>query len=59
MPAMTETAADVVASCRYIYNHAPRILGAGAAQFLNSAKRRSSLTEVRKPGAGGLVARRG
>lgn len=38
MPATAETVGDVVAKgCRYIYNHAPRILGAGATQFLTAA----------------------
>ncbi len=37
MPATAETVADVVGKgCRYVYNHVPRILGAGAAQFLRS-----------------------
>ena len=40
LPATSETVADVVSKgCRYIYNHVPRILGTGAAQFLASAKR--------------------
>ena len=40
MPATAETVADVVASgCRYVYNHVPRILGAGARQFLTAAAR--------------------
>ncbi len=40
MPATSETVADVAAQgCRYIYNHVPRILGAGAAQFLSAARK--------------------
>lgn len=40
MPATTETVAAVVGKgCRYIYNHVPRILGAGATQFLGAARR--------------------
>lgn len=35
MPATADTLADVEAKgCRYVYNHLPRILGAGAAAFL-------------------------
>lgn len=42
MPATAETVGDVVANgCRYIYNHAPRILGAGARQFLAAAGTRT------------------
>ncbi len=41
MPATTDTVGDVVAKgCRYIYNHVPRILGAGAAEFLGAGKAR-------------------
>lgn len=41
MPATTETLADVIGNgCRYIYNHVPRILGAGATQFLGAADRK-------------------
>ena len=39
MPATAETVAEVSAKgCRYIYNHVPRILGAGASQFLGAAR---------------------
>ena len=39
MPATAETVADVTAKgCRYIYNHVPRILGAGAAAFLKPVR---------------------
>ncbi len=39
MPATTETIGEVVGQgCRYIYNHVPRILGAGAAQFLKAGR---------------------
>lgn len=42
MPATTDTVGDVVAKgCRYIYNHAPRIIGAGATQFLKAAANKS------------------
>jgi 4-hydroxy-2-oxoheptanedioate aldolase len=38
MPATAETAADVRArGCRYIYTHVPRLIGAGARQFLQAA----------------------
>jgi 4-hydroxy-2-oxoheptanedioate aldolase len=38
MPATAETVAHVRASgCRYIYTHVPRLVGAGAAQFLKAA----------------------
>jgi 4-hydroxy-2-oxoheptanedioate aldolase len=40
MPATAETLPDVLASgCRYVYNHLPRILGAGARDFLGRAGR--------------------
>lgn len=40
MPATTETLETVVGSgCRYVYNHLPRILGAGARDFLAAAGR--------------------
>jgi 2-keto-3-deoxy-L-rhamnonate aldolase RhmA len=40
MPATAETLTDVLASgCRYVYNHLPRILGAGARDFLGRAGR--------------------
>jgi 4-hydroxy-2-oxoheptanedioate aldolase len=40
MPATAETLEKVVGSgCRYIYNHLPRILGAGAKAFLPKAAR--------------------
>jgi hypothetical protein len=40
MPATTETLESVVRSgCRYVYNHLPRILGAGAKEFLDKAGR--------------------
>jgi 4-hydroxy-2-oxoheptanedioate aldolase len=36
MPATTETLETVVRSgCRYVYNHLPRIIGAGAREFLD------------------------
>lgn len=39
MPATTDNLADVIGKgCRYIYNHLPRILGAGAQQFIAVAK---------------------
>ena len=39
MPATAETVAEVTAKgCLYIYNHVPRILGAGAAQFLQHGR---------------------
>jgi 4-hydroxy-2-oxoheptanedioate aldolase len=39
MPATTETLPGVVGSgCRYVYNHLPRILGAGANEFLAAAR---------------------
>jgi 4-hydroxy-2-oxoheptanedioate aldolase len=40
MPATAETLGSVIGSgCRYIYNHLPRILGAGAKEFLGKAGR--------------------
>ena len=40
MPATTETLGTVISSgCRYVYNHLPRILGAGAREFLAAAGR--------------------
>lgn len=40
MPATTETLPNVAANgCRYIYNHLPRVLGAGAKEFLSKAGR--------------------
>jgi 4-hydroxy-2-oxoheptanedioate aldolase len=40
MPATTETLETVIGSgCRYLYNHLPRILGAGAKGFLAAAGR--------------------
>lgn len=40
MPATTETVGEVAGKgCRYIYNHVPRILGAGAAPFLAAGRR--------------------
>jgi 4-hydroxy-2-oxoheptanedioate aldolase len=40
MPATAETLERVVGSgCRYVYNHLPRILGAGAKGFLAKAGR--------------------
>jgi 2-keto-3-deoxy-L-rhamnonate aldolase RhmA len=40
MPATNETLATVIASgCRYVYNHLPRIVGAGASAFLAKAGR--------------------
>lgn len=40
MPATTETLETVIRSgCRYVYNHLPRILGAGAKEFLAKAER--------------------
>jgi len=39
MPATTANLADTISSgCLYIYNHLPRLLGAGAAEFRNAAK---------------------
>lgn len=39
MPATAENLQDVIASgCRYIYTHLPKVLGAGASQFLAKAK---------------------
>lgn len=39
MPATTEAVAGAVAAgCLYIYTHLPRLLGAGAAQFLEAAR---------------------
>lgn len=40
MPATTEAVPEVVASgCLYIYNHLPRLLGAGAGAYLAAARR--------------------
>ena len=40
MPATAETLPTVIGrGCRYIYNHLPRILGAGAKDFLAKAGR--------------------
>ena len=40
MPATAETLAGVLDSgCRYIYNHVPKILGAGASAFLAAGRR--------------------
>jgi len=39
MPATAETLGEVLGNgCRYVYNHLPRLLGAGAAEFLRQAK---------------------
>ena len=39
MPATADTVAEVVGQgCRYIYNHVPRLLGAGASQFLKASR---------------------
>ena len=39
LPATAETVAEVVdKGCRYIYNHVPRIIGAGAVQFLKAGR---------------------
>lgn len=39
MPATAETLPDVLKNgCRYIYNHVPKLLGAGAAAFLKAGK---------------------
>jgi 2-keto-3-deoxy-L-rhamnonate aldolase RhmA len=39
MPATADNAAEIIASgCRYIYTHVPRLIGAGAAQFLGAAR---------------------
>ena len=39
LPATAETVATAAASgCRYIYNHLPRLLLAGATEFLNRAR---------------------
>lgn len=44
MPAVTGAVADVAASgCKYIYTHLPKLLGAGAAEYLQAA--RGSLTD--------------
>ncbi len=40
MPATTETLETVTRNgCRYVYNHLPRILGAGAREFIDKARR--------------------
>lgn len=40
MPATTDALSEVVGrGCRYIYNHLPRILGAGASEYLKAARR--------------------
>ncbi len=40
MPATTETVAAVVGSgCRYVYNHLPKLLGAGAAGYLAAGRK--------------------
>ena len=40
MPATTETVAQVLAKgCRYVYTHLPRLVGAGAAAFLQAGRR--------------------
>jgi 4-hydroxy-2-oxoheptanedioate aldolase len=40
MPATAEALPDVIGrGCRYIYNHLPRILGAGASAYLAAARR--------------------
>ncbi len=39
MPATSDNLADVIGNgCRYIYNHLPRIVGAGAQQFIAAGK---------------------
>jgi 4-hydroxy-2-oxoheptanedioate aldolase len=39
MPATAETLETVIRNgCRYIYNHLPRVLGAGAKEFLAKAR---------------------
>lgn len=39
MPASADNVAEIVASgCRYIYTHVPRLIGAGARQFLGAAR---------------------
>jgi 4-hydroxy-2-oxoheptanedioate aldolase len=39
MPATADTVAEITAKgCRYVYNHLPRILGAGAREFLGKAR---------------------
>ena len=39
MPATAETVADVVGKgCRYVYTHAPRLIGAGATAFIAAAR---------------------
>lgn len=39
MPATTESVAEVVSNgCRYVYTHLPRLIGAGAASFLGTAR---------------------
>jgi 4-hydroxy-2-oxoheptanedioate aldolase len=38
MPATADTAAEVIGKgCRYVYNHLPRLIGTGAARFLDAA----------------------
>jgi hypothetical protein len=38
-PATSDNVADVVAKgCRYIYTHVPRLIAAGATQFLKPAR---------------------
>jgi 4-hydroxy-2-oxoheptanedioate aldolase len=40
MPATSETVAQVLAKgCRYVYTHLPRLVGAGAAAFLEAGRR--------------------
>jgi hypothetical protein len=40
MPANAEALPGVLAAgCRYVYNHLPRVLGAGAADYLRRAGR--------------------
>ncbi len=39
MPATTGSVAEICAAgCKYIYNHLPKLLGAGASEFLRSAR---------------------
>jgi 4-hydroxy-2-oxoheptanedioate aldolase len=40
MPATSDNVAEVIGrGCRYIYNHVPRLIGAGASHFLAAARR--------------------
>ena len=40
MPATSDNVAEIIGrGCRYIYNHVPRLIGAGASHFLAAARR--------------------